>query len=144
MDNHSNIRTLRIEKRVCSLDLSKKLYELGVEQDGLFFYEVYNEKLYGIRHIESKMELFKLNNHLKYYSAFISSELGDSLPPIIVGCDYKNTKLKLKFFRNNIANKWGCGYLNEESRQFEYVQMDENEANSRAKMLVFVKEKGFI
>lgn len=69
---------MKLENQVCSLELAKKIKELGVEQESLFFGSMHeNEKENfdeEVRHID---KLYKVA------SAFTATELGEMLPKII-------------------------------------------------------------
>lgn len=69
---------LPLKKQVCSLELSKRLNELGVRQDALWRWVVET----GNTYIENKDSLFKIHNDhlLDIYSAFTVAELGEMLP----------------------------------------------------------------
>lgn len=62
---------MKLENQVCSLELAKKLKELGVKQKSLFCW-VYQDDI-------ERYELVYMPGH-HWVSAFTASELGDMLP----------------------------------------------------------------
>src|ERR1700689_4384174 len=70
---------MKLESQVCSLELSKRLKELGFKQESLFYW--YNtkgdERFYGIAYTKGS----KLKNT---FSAFTVAELGEMLPRNII------------------------------------------------------------
>jgi len=138
---------MKLEKQVASLELSKKLEELGVEQNSLFGWSLYDEKnnLWGVE---------EFRNIGDEYSAFTVAELGEMLPVTIQmnrrrGVDthwLENTKT---------THKYRCGYIYEDSSgttgwgrvsDFEShaVGISKTEANARAKMLIYLLENKLI
>lgn len=66
---------MNIEDQVCSLELSKKLKELGVKQNGLFFY---NKQKFGNYLLGNSPNYF--DGVGEHYSAFTTAELCEMLP----------------------------------------------------------------
>lgn len=135
---------MNIESQVCSLELAKRLKELGIKRDSLFYYQnnPYNdgqdcmdfmisecftrERSNAI--INSECE----NDNNPKYAAFTSTELGEMLPSIGYG----------KLNRNN---KWVCNYSHTVNpHKKDYYIEDESEANARAKMLIHLIENNLI
>jgi len=116
------------EQQVVSLELAKKLNELGVKQESLF---------YWVRHwvpaIERRaFDLFygkdendKVN---EYISAFTVAELGEML-----GTHYHSYKVKDYF-------EWVCDAPNNKAES----QYANTEADARAKMLIYLLENKLI
>jgi hypothetical protein len=63
---------MELQKQVCSLELSKRLRELGFTQKSLFYW---NEEM-GTIHYDEAM---KLKNVGCYYSAYTLTELGEEI-----------------------------------------------------------------
>jgi hypothetical protein len=127
---------MNLSDQVCSLELAKRLKELGVKQDSLFVYEYFNDTCYAPKFIPFAIAK-PLPYGCKQYSAFNVAELGQLLP------DFISTK------DNEI------GYIKTQKKDEEwkiYVHMvtkiiiyfDKNEANARAKMLIHLLENGLI
>lgn len=114
---------MKLEDQVCNLELSKKLKELGVKQESLFYHynEPYNdgEDDWVITTFEDYKTTYE--NKSEPYSAYTVAELGEMLP---VG-----------FLFGKGTDKWFCS-----GEGFD----DENEANTRAKMLIDLIENDLI
>lgn len=123
---------MMIERQVCNLELSKRIEELGVKQESYFYWC----KIIGT----DKWEINKFSedgeDQIKSWltdeialSAFTVSELGEILP-IGIEC-YKREKDDY-VVTYSISN-------------YNYKQInDKNEADARAKMLIYLIENGLI
>jgi hypothetical protein len=113
-----------LEQQVCSLELSKKLKELGVKQESLFYYRILAEHEDGYRIVFGEpvvcAEEWK-------YSAFTVAELGDMLK----GSD-------LPYF--NYGTGWQLPIFSNKS----IYHRPKTEADARAKMLVYLLENNLI
>lgn len=136
-------RFMKLEEQVVSLELAKKLKELGFAQDSHFYWH----NMHGY----SELEDFKANNYedkkkhgeLFYscLSAYTTTELGKMLPDIIqtepnelVGTG--TTYLTIQ----HVGAYWEVGYtLSRGDMPFDSVE-DKSEADARAKMLIYLKE----
>jgi hypothetical protein len=108
---------MKLENQVCSLELSKKLNELRVKQDSLFYYHSDSHKIWTNKHPEGYS-----------YSAFTVAELGE-----LLGYWISTRKL--------LDNYWRCIC---HVIDYEHEIIDLNEANARAKMLIHLIEKGLL
>lgn len=125
-----------LEDQVCSLELSKRLKELGVKQESLFYWvrpiDIWQltAKLTeqdGIYFNHTTIDIFPMDN----YSAFTVAELGEMLPEWHDSCKRQENDWHVRVFekkKNNICHN----------------AFDESEANARAKMLVFLLDQGLI
>jgi len=133
-----------IEDHVVSLELSKKLKELGVKQESEFSWVVGESKLPFLDDTDTAkmiIELDKDNQEVrpKLYSAFLSSELGEMLPK---GCTtykpFNSTKDYLCWYRVG-------GQLKYKPHQGEDLRFEANtEANAKAKCLIYLIENGLL
>lgn len=120
---------MKIEDQVCSLELAKRLKELGIKQESYFYWENIPNCGYVISYDPSFWE--------DMYSAFSVAELGEMLPSKIQ--DYNLTIVK-------------CGYLYDlmYSTRYDDIQLsyrdieDINLANAMAKMLIHLLENGYV
>lgn len=119
--------------QVCNVELSKKLFELGVKQDSIFYWRKYqfckNTDLFYIP--TKEMELMVLSGKLEYsYSAFTVAELGFLLQPFMIGGGMTG------------------GLPKEDEEKIDKISDDlcsfKNEANARAEMMIYLLEKGVI
>jgi len=121
---------MKLEKQVCSLKLAKKLKELGVKQESLFYWwRCYAD--------ESDKEIWNLD-YGKYYkedgmegmcSAFTVAELGEMLPESIDNEDGLWEKI---WSARTQFGEWRIA-LGE-----SHFEKAKTEAEARAKMLIYL------
>lgn len=120
---------MNLESQVCSLELSKRLKELGVKQKSLFYWirvETENKNIdgFGLTYI---INIFKpIQNFKEIYSAFTVSELGEILPD---NCYTQKNCAR-------ITVDWICHHIIDDDQ--EDIWIGESEADARAKMLVYI------
>lgn len=77
------MNNMNLENQVCSLELAKKLVDLGIEQNSTFYwfksYDYWLLHYIDYNHHETDSKIFKENNS-PCYSAFTVSELCKMLP----------------------------------------------------------------
>lgn len=129
---------MKLENQVCSLELAKKLKELGVKQESLFWW---NKKWLGSSD-EDAGEYYvfqgKGHNSTQEYSAFTAAELGELLP-----CEFPgDSESSMQIFKNTVPgnSKWWVRYVNYDLEIVYKVEFEENEADARAKMLIYLIE----
>ncbi len=120
---------MKIEDQVCSLELSKRLKELDVEQDSLFVWTshgvLYNEKIPAIVRIDC--------------SAFTVAEIGKMLPGIV--------EIKNRLFYISMDYCKYPYYRDMPLTEEIFSGMDnsnDSEADARAKMLIYLIENELI
>jgi hypothetical protein len=118
---------MKLEDQVCALEYAKKLKELGVKQESLFYwikedspYIWYNSNNYPIH-----AEKF-------YYSAYTVAELGEMLPDWF---DSGN--------RDKSTHDWMCRVFEKNSDKANCAFADK-EVNARAKMLIYLIENKWV
>lgn len=123
---------MKLEDQLTSLELSKKLKELGVKQKSLFYYSICNDctKEYG----QENYDLTLGKGHGENYSAFTSSEILKILP-LIKG--HPIQVLKGSDMINGIYYSVGHEYI-------EYWFLDKNLSNSCAKMIINLIENNLM
>ena len=107
---------MKLEKQVCSLELAKKLKELGVKQESLWFYNSKTMKLQRgfSAHTSNKGMTWSI-------SAFTVAELGEMLPS--------------GYYSIREGSVWEC-WLRNGTQKVEAS----TEADARAKMLIYLLE----
>lgn len=123
---------MKIEEQVCSLGLSKKLKELKVKQESLFYWEreVDNDYKWHISFgaedwNESQMDNFNV------YSAFTVAELGEMLP-------------QGYFSYLNLNNHWQIGETRDGKLENFWAFSANTEVDIRAKMLIYLLENNLM
>ena len=127
---------MKLENQVCSLELAKRLQELGVKQESLFYWS-YN-------FVGNKVKLLKPAHGLKgyphlYFQAYTVAELGAMLPHLI-----EHNSYRLEFYK--FQESYGCDYVHvQDGLAFCFADnISENEADARAKMLIYLLENNLI
>jgi len=130
---------MKLEQQVCSLELAKKLKELGVKQDSLFHWKT-----------NFGMVVFNYSDLLlsegNYCSAFTVAELGEMLLKEVY-IPYKGNSGKKRKYPQHLHCFFGGGdyflinYTGGNSQE-HLTQKGDNEANARAKMLIYLLENG--
>jgi len=124
---------MRIEDQVCSLELSKKLKELGVRQESYFYWydDTVAHKMYfaGGGLVGSKP--------IEKYSAYTASELGEMLP--------------MEVFKNDICFALASWKIPKGWRIFYggndfclHGETEEKESDARAKMIIYLIESNLL
>lgn len=116
--------TLPLEKQVCSLDLAKRLKELGVKQESLFWWN-------------NQHDGWEINENRKNFesaSAFTVAELGELAikESNVVWCLFHNVKNGIWL----IYETGIMGYCT--GKKLEFTA--DTEANVRAKILIYLLE----
>ena len=117
-----------LEKQVTSLELSKRLKELGVKQDSIFWWVKHIKS--GTNHYTWDLVFGKDENDLvnEYISAFTVAEHGEALPRNIHS--YRDTDFKTEF--------WVC------EQRFKNREFADTEANARAEMRIYLIENKLV
>jgi hypothetical protein len=131
---------MRIEEQVCSLELAKRLKELGVKQESAFWWE--QVKLAGKNEWAKQYEL-AFNNRAKPYSdlhivcAFTVAEFGDVMALHVASYQVEHDDVDA----NENWEHWCCiQYVPGNHSKYLHVVFANTEANARAKMLVYLLE----
>lgn len=152
---------MKLEDQVCSLELSKKLLTLGVNQNSLFYWTICHdcEKEYPEGSVQ--WELGYEKSHGENISAFTASELGYLLPNGVVTPNnepFNSFRILISKFisfenelmiRNFVIN-YECDTCETHGKKAFVARKltnniyDPNLANAMAKMLTYLLENGLI
>lgn len=119
---------MKLEEQVISLELAKKLKELGVKQESHFYWvEMYEEpaQLFDLSWALDPRRL--ANEQYRNVSAFTVAELGEMLP--------------FGYYSRRGTRGFTCGTLNNENYG---TRRGVTEADARAKMLIYLLENKLI
>lgn len=123
---------MNIEQQVTSLELSKRLKELGVEQRGYFCWSVKDFETMEPKVVPLTGAVGILGKGVTC-SAFTVAELGEMLPTFIV---YEHT---------NEDKRWRCFSTKEVGTgSYPSLQYADTEADARAKMLIYLIENKLV
>ena len=140
---------MKLEKQVASLELSRRLKELGVKQKSLCYY---NQDLWGDKPCYGAgIEGLKMADWMthEYFSAFTVAELGEMLP-------YQIGKDRFNCHTMRIQNDKGMYLITYEKRIYQKGESEKDyteflasitertEADARAKMLIYLLKNNLI
>lgn len=135
---------MTLEQMCCSLEHSKKLRELGVPQDSVFYWW---RVFAGTRGEKIEISLRKPSKATlpdECYSAFISGELGEMLPSLI---NYEITPNKIYQARSTqysaYGGKWSITFWEQPKDKNKEIIAD-TEADARALMVIYLLENKLI
>ena len=136
---------MNLRKQVSNLELSKKLKELGVPQDGLWWWENHELNFKDI-FPEAKWRLTmhkSLYDKVDYISAFTVAELGEMLPYRIQRDeDFFYFQVGQSKPNDKNYSKWEISYSNEEN--VSVLRAADTEADARAKGLIYLIQNNLI
>lgn len=135
---------MTIEDHVTNLELSQKLKELGVPQNSLFFWvdNFRGIQLAGKDNIDIEWAIHPASNRGNW-SAFIASELGKMLPPLLLSISSSGSSCNNDYIMDickNYENKWLIAYTKSINVPPKIAIIGDNEPNARAKMLISLIE----
>lgn len=126
---------MRLEEQVVSLELAKRLKELGVKQESIFAW--CKNELGHITLVYLPQWIPQIKKHGEWWAAFTVAELGEMLPPL---CEIKRTR----------ENNWRLEYISTLTVKDGRPHFDrhsvraDTEADARAKMLIYLIEQKLI
>src|SRR5205085_890168 len=121
---------MKLEDQVCSLELAKKLKDLGVNQESAFYWvENFDES--DLEFVQNLPKSHLYRSKLVMYSAFTVAELGGMLP-----INYSSMRTEDEF-----ACFIPLSFAYENEAKYFYSNA---EANARAMMLIYLIEKGIV
>ena len=131
---------MKLEEQVCSLELAKKLKELGVEQASIFYWDKNGSLLFdeesGFIEVNSGGEVIDYEVFKNITSAFTVAELGELLP-----INYTTGKNIGRNTKKKIID-WIGGYYVAYSD--DGYSSAETEANARAKCLYYLLKNDIV
>lgn len=138
---------MKLEDQVCSLELSKKLKELGVKQESLFYWQqTYSEMKGGqtASGFEITQKKTESKKGMRCFSAFTVAELGEMLP-MCIKKDGKEHYFDMGIISEDIRDHSNRKYyIRIEEFSFDGLKTADTEANTRASMLIYLLENKLI
>ena len=124
---------MELSQQVISLEYAKRLKELNVKQESLFYWCEYNSIVTNLHYCYERPDV------KNEYSAFTTSELGEMLPRLVMKDD---VGYFLEIYIDCDGN-WCVVYKGflDSKLTHEYSQ---SEANCRAMMLIYLIENGLV
>lgn len=132
---------MKVEEQVCSLELSKRLKELGVKQESLWWWvQRWGRTCFTVKEKEWTLTERNTINGRPCFPAFSIAELGKMLPHKIEG----GLGEYLLTCGINSDGRWCVEYVDYNRNDSNYSKVDTSEANARAKMLIELIENGYV
>ena len=136
---------MKLEQQVCSLELSKRLRELVVRQESVFYWVKhigYEPYLQASKEAPSGVWV----EGTEVYSAFTVAELGEMLPLYIGNANANGLEQPYALFTSwNDTEGWSVAYCPPGGGTMAYhLQVENTEADARAKCLIYLIENGLI
>jgi hypothetical protein len=129
---------MKLDNQVVSLDLAKRLKELGVKQESLcYWYFDEDDKEYEVLVAFAHRTPDDWHNPEPIFSAFTVAELGEMLP-LFVG---SFAQFHIVFNRDH--HGWIVNYCDPKG-EIEYEETADTEADARVKMLIYLLENKLI
>jgi hypothetical protein len=122
---------MKLEHQVCSLDLAKRLKELGVRQESEFYWRKIREGDWML--VSAYETIGQHHPEVEHVRAFTVAELGEMLPSFC------------RFWRNGKKSgplAWTGHY--EPIDDSAFGELGDTEAEVKAKMLIHLIEKGIV
>lgn len=142
---------MELYEQVVSLELAQRLKTLNVKQESFFYWQKSEYKILinedGSKEIEEYRTslcmppYFDLSTSVGYWSAFSVAELGQMLPDYIQSTTASGNDKTFHF--SKCEKEFYVGIENH-NRTIVPVFYDKNEANARAKMLIYLIENNLI
>jgi hypothetical protein len=141
------------ERQVASLELAKKLKELGAKQESYFWWSAWQDHS-PAEHVDCHELHWEVTDEhggsiAPRIAAFTVSELGEVLPAFItIGEKNANKRFKLYLAKNEDGEhfveyqEWGLGA--NEAYELLVQRSAETEADARAKMLIHLLENHLV
>lgn len=123
--------------QVCNLELAKKLKELGVKQESLWYWDFSDYKVYKEIGLINKYDMEITNNHI---SAFTCAELGEMLPDEI----WTGNQYFITTYKRNDTYYVSYRYEDDIDSGILIITEAKTEADARAKMLIYLLENKLI
>jgi hypothetical protein len=138
---------MKLKDQVISLDLAKKMKELGFKQESFFYWEVYDGPI-NTPELVTQTYPKTVQHNMDYFSAYTVVELGEMLKDvweIMAGADRHELTTTIDG-SNKPYKLWyqsEVGYREESELKGSYVEA-ETEANARADILIYLKENNLL
>lgn len=129
---------MKLEQQVCSLELAKRLKELGVKQESIFYWKKYYYN--GEERIEPQMNVAE--DYPQRYSAFTVAELGEMLPYIV---EVNDEEYSVEVYKDGTGGweSWLQDPNTDHVYEYQVFKAD-TEADTRAKLLIYLMENSLI
>ena len=139
---------MQLEQQVVSLELAKRLKELGFEQNGVFGYYKKNDEIVVAMNPEIDIWYDGQDIGELICSAYTVAELGEKLPKRIRFNGKTGKLLKysqgVHLFFSDDGSRCYVNYTGGARMYDNHATLGDTEANARAEMLIYLKENNII
>lgn len=134
---------MKLEDQVCSLELAKRLKELGVKQESYFIWfdgkkpYVTERAWIGCRRCGAILNGIKPPRTIAEYAAFTVAELGEIM---------KGRGMGITAFSSLVQEEWWVrgGEWVVEKQQYSHLETEKKWSDALAKMLIYLSENKLI
>jgi hypothetical protein len=131
--------SMKLEQQVVSLELTKRLKELGVKQSAHFYHVTFIDEMGDLRdeiYTNDDMEREYAATWKEQTAAYTVAELGEMLPTWI---DLPHGRDNANLRCHKYESGW-CMFYQIGAAEPDYLQESLSEADARAKMLIYLIE----
>lgn len=132
---------MKLEDQCVSLELAKRLKELGAKQSSIFVWEYYDDQCHALKFIPYAVVPNEINK-FQLYSAFTVAELGEMIPASIHSLSGAETEKPVIMQKTHEKEYFVYGQL-QSGATYPILGAD-TEADARAKFLIYLLENGII
>lgn len=132
---------MELSQQVTSLELSKRLKELGVKQESHFYWNNHKIGQWGLQ----------TSKYSHSIAAYTVAELGELLPKHLSIGEYGNREFRYLIISHSdgVVQRLGRWYVyydlpSHVGKDYQYGMEADNEADSRGLMLAYLKENNLI
>lgn len=130
---------MKLEQQVTSLEISKKLKELGIKQKSLFSYCQHIDNPDGGEFFQLELSEDDCDLSVDGVSAFTAAELGEILPAMI------NNQKDFLYVWKDDADRWRVDYTQWGMQKMAYmIEKEDTLANAMGKMLIYLLENNLL
>lgn len=137
---------MELSKQVVSLDLARKLKELGVKQEALYFWVFWDDTVHRLQGTPNGWKLeMRAHRDCESYAAFTVAELGEMLPSSIDARSKKDGRKLISYYLSyDSAGLVLCYSHHLDIRQVLCETASESEAEARGLMLAYLIENKLV
>lgn len=136
---------MELTSQVCSLELAKRLKELGVKGDCTFYWSDEGDENFILKFKSYNKEVN--GDSVEWFLAYTVAELGELLPNMIkkVPEDYNEEYIWYLSIEKGTTTGWNVKYICYDYEAIDWFTLtDDSEADARAKMLIYLLENNLV
>lgn len=137
---------MKLEQQIVSLELAKRMMELGFKQESYFWWVQWIDHTKTIESdlsLEQRKSIKGFRDFVKLGSAYTVAELGEMLPSQLTTNLVEGHNLHQLILEKQ-ATRWHAVYICVDCMGKMGGQIDESLPNAMARMLIYLKENGLL